>query len=689
LYTAQSQLIEVISELVEIKDPGLRLLHEWPRDTVLCQGEELTIGLSVVNGVFHWHGMYDDGTPMIGQTSDTFYINSPGTWYVEMRQNDCDGCIKVDSIHVEYLPRPFFSLGNDRNLCSGDSIQLEVNDPLNPDYLWSTGATTSSIWVQQGGVYWLEAEYNNNGCPMRDSVLITEVPGVNFALPRDTVLCTSQTLLLAPNVANATYYWQDGSGASSYLVNQPGQYWVRITNANGCIGTDTININYVYAEQVNLGRDTSLCMGNTLLLNPGVANAQFLWSTGAVTPTITVSQSGQYWVRVSNTNCVVTDTINVSVDVPPVFSLGNDSTLCPGNSLLLSPSVSGAQYNWSNGSMLSQLSVAQPGIYWVDVKAGSCTVRDSIRIMHFSVPALTLGADQRFCEGDSLLLQAAPGFDTYNWNTGSTATSVFVKQTGSYWVEATTADLCKARDTMQVLSLYTLPLPELGNDGSICNGSDRLLSPSGSYTQYQWSTGANSSGIRVNSPGLYTLLVTDQYGCRGKDSVRILSLLPLPGGFLPADTAICSYGELLLTANSSYNQYNWSTGATTSGIRTRQPGDYWLEVTDAGQCKGRDSIRVVLKDCMEGLFVPSAFTPNSDGVNDLLIPMLFGQIDNIDFRIYNRWGEIIYSSKTPGQGWNGLRNGLPQDTGMFIWICRYQLKGQPVKTEKGTVLLIR
>lgn len=123
-----------------------------------------------------------------------------------------------------------------------------------------------------------------------------------------------------------------------------------------------------------------------------------------------------------------------------------------------------------------------------------------------------------------------------------------------------------------------------------------------------------------------------------------------PAAFLGADTTICSYGELLIHPSSSFNSYLWSSGAAASSMAVTQPGVYWLEVEDDNHCSRRDTIVVMQKDCMEGLYVPTAFTPNGDGNNDIFRPILFGDFRQYHFTVYNRWGEKGFESSIPGEG---------------------------------------
>ncbi len=688
LYNSTNQLIETVKEIVEIADPGTRVLNGYPKDTSFCSGEKLTIKLNVVNGIHNWYRTLPDGTRYGYIAADSMQISSSGTWYVEMRQNDCNGCIKLDSITVTVLPKPSFDLGSNRNLCLGDSLLLGQFNPAGT-YIWNTGDNDPSLWIKQGGLYWAESEINNNGCPFRDSIIITGVPSVNFSLPADTTLCNDEKILLNPGVTNASYIWQDGSSNSAFQVTKAGEYWVRINSSNGCTKSDTIVVSYINAQQVDLGNDTTLCNGNALLLNTTIANAAYQWSTGETTDQISVTQPGEYWIKVDNGNCTVSDTVIVAFNQSPVLFLGADTTICQNEKLLLDPGITNASYSWQNGSQGNSFTVSQPGLYWLEVNQLSCIVSDTIVVTYFNVPPISLGPDIRFCAGDSATLQATPGFRQYNWNGVAGSNQLVVHTPGSYEITGFTADGCKARDTLIVQDFYPLPNVDLGSSTDICFGQKLVLNAGTGYSQYSWSNGSTSQTITVDAVGSYSVEVINQDGCHGYDTILIRSILSSPAKFLPADTAICSYGDLLLKPNSSFNQYQWSTGGTTSSITVTQPGVYWLKVRDQNNCTGSDTVIVRPKECLQGFFIPTAFSPNNDGKNDMFYPLLFGNIGYYRFTVYNRWGQIVFNSVTPGQGWNGKYQGQLQDSNVYIWSCSYQLAGEPQKTEKGTVSLIR
>jgi gliding motility-associated-like protein len=156
-----------------------------------------------------------------------------------------------------------------------------------------------------------------------------------------------------------------------------------------------------------------------------------------------------------------------------------------------------------------------------------------------------------------------------------------------------------------------------------------------------------------------------------------------------ADTAVCAGSFLKIDAGNSFSSYQWSNGSTTSFIEVDERNLYWVETTDDNGCKTRDSIKMEWKACETALWIPDAFTPNGDGKNDKLNINYKGYFLQFEFRIYNRWGQLVFSTKNPRQSWDGSRNGEKLKTDTFIWSCTYQLYGEGKKTAKGTVTVIR
>ena len=317
-----------------------------------------------------------------------------------------------------------------------------------------------------------------------------------------------------------------------------------------------------------------------------------------------------------------------------------------------------------------------------------CFGYDTIRIkVAYSTP-INLGEDKAFCAGDSAVLNAGAGFAKYSWSNGSTTPATTVYTKGMYHITATAANGCSSKDTVVITDTWPLPKPALSKTSQICTGSTVVLNP-GPFAQYRWQDGSSNNNFTATATGAYWVQVWDANNCTASDTAIIKSILPLPTSFLPPDTAICSYGNIVLQTTKKFNTYRWSTGSAFPEIKIEKAGTYWLQVQDHNGCTGRDTVVVKPKDCLTGIYVPTAFSPNNDGKNDSFRPLLFGRVKSYRFTVYNRWGEVVFQTTNLQQGWNGLVKNAVQSAAAYMWICTYEFEGENTKTERGTVTLIR
>jgi gliding motility-associated-like protein len=238
------------------------------------------------------------------------------------------------------------------------------------------------------------------------------------------------------------------------------------------------------------------------------------------------------------------------------------------------------------------------------------------------------------------------------------------------------------------IAVFGDPIVTLDHSNKLCTGATKQLD-AGSFISYIWDNGSTERIRPINNIGTYYVTVTDNNGCKGSDTTKITTLLPLPSDFMPLDTSICSYNSIVLIAQTGFSSYLWNTGSSLSSITISQPGLYWLEVTDNNNCRRKDTVTVFPKECMKGFYIPNAFTPNGDGKNDVFKPLLFGNVREYNFRIYNRWGSLIYQSNNPANGWDGSYKGFMQDTNVFVWVCTYRFDGEKRQIQKGTVVIVR
>lgn len=447
---------------------------------------------------------------------------------------------------------------------------------------------------------------------------------------------------------------------------------------------------------VNLGKDTVICAGNTLQLNARKGYASYQWQDGSVDSVLKVTQPGTYHVLVTD-SCgnPFRDTLEVKPHPPIPFELGPDRTICEKDTITITAPASFFNYNWHPNYHISAVNTPSirvaPRIdtmYYVSAeKTAGCFVYDSIRVKVNHAPPINLGADASFCAGDSIVLDAGSGFANYQWNNGGSNQQFTVYTPGAYWVKGEAANGCKSADTFRVLNVFTNPVPNLGADAPLCAGTTRLLDP-GSYSLYAWNTGSTGRTLVAAQPGVYAVKVTDQHGCTGTDTVEVARIAPLPAGFLPDDTTICSYSKHTLKPAGAFVSYLWSSGSTSSSIIITKAGRYWLEVSDQYHCKGKDTVEIMVKDCLKGLYMPSAFSPNNNGHNDLFRPLIFGHLIKYELAIYNRWGQPVFRTTDIRKGWDGTWGGHLQ-AGTFVWTCTYQLEDEPVKKEKGIVMVVK
>lgn len=239
-----------------------------------------------------------------------------------------------------------------------------------------------------------------------------------------------------------------------------------------------------------------------------------------------------------------------------------------------------------------------------------------------------------------------------------------------------------------LLTVNPRPSPDLGPDRYLCSNSQLEVTP-GSFASYSWQDLSSSGSYTITAPGTYWVTVSNSFGCTATDTLLVPGISPTPANFLKATDSICIDDGLEITSLSPYASYQWSTGETGGKIFVQQPGIYWLTVTNTDGCSGTDSITVFEKKCITDIYVPSAFTPNGDGKNDVFRPVIFRAVKQYRFAVYNRWGAEVFQTSDPQKGWDGRIAGTSQPNGAFVWTCYYQFEGSEPKFAKGTVILIR
>ncbi|HVY76231.1 MAG TPA: gliding motility-associated C-terminal domain-containing protein [Puia sp.] len=232
-------------------------------------------------------------------------------------------------------------------------------------------------------------------------------------------------------------------------------------------------------------------------------------------------------------------------------------------------------------------------------------------------------------------------------------------------------------------------ITRLPRDTIFCGAADAALNAGGGYIKYLWQNGSADPVLPVSQAGTYWVSRTGTGGCTTTDTVHVEAILSTPAGFLPPDTVACNSEPLLLKPLRPYAGYLWNTGETGVSIQVNGPGIYTLQVTDNNGCTGSDSIRVTTRKCADMIYFPNAFTPEGAGSNRIFRPVVDGNPTLYSFRIFNRWGQCVFESSTPGQGWDGRLNGVTQATGAYIWDCIYRFGAGQENHRRGNFILIR
>lgn len=258
-----------------------------------------------------------------------------------------------------------------------------------------------------------------------------------------------------------------------------------------------------------------------------------------------------------------------------------------------------------------------------------------------------------------------------------------IQDSGQYWLTVTQQG-CSNTDTIRV-SYKPSPAVYLGQDSVLCNGFTKQLNAFNNNATYRWQDGSNNASYLVTATGLYSVVVNIN-GCMAGDSVNI-TYKSKPFVSLVTDTAICRGQELLLkVVAAAGDHYVWQDGSSNSSLLVKEPGTYLLTATN--ECGITTSPVNVTPGTCE-LYMPAAFTPDNNGINDLFRVKNVFAVKEFSFIIYNRFGEVIFESNNIYTGWDGSYRGTPQNAGTYVWMISFKDADNIKKFAKGTVLLIR
>ena len=296
-------------------------------------------------------------------------------------------------------------------------------------------------------------------------------------------------------------------------------------------------------------------------------------------------------------------------------------------------------------------------------------------------PVIPFSTDTTLCQGTELSAET-PDAIHYLWSTGDTTASIVIDTTGIYSVSVTNLGCTVSLNNINV-ELYPQSSVNLGNDSILCALATLLLNAEQPHpATYLWQDLSTNTTYLVDSEGDYWVIVTDEC-LQVSDTIYLGYLYPFEVD-LGNDTTLCEGQHLLLSAETPYCTYLWQDGSTESTYLVRYAGVYQVLVSNL--CFDETAeIEVFYQRCEQELYIPSSFTPNSDGLNDQFKP-IFAYPDKIEeytIYIYNRWGNLLFTSQNPEQGWTG--EGCMN--GVYTYVIFYKTEGKGGKVVNGTVTI--
>lgn len=370
-----------------------------------------------------------------------------------------------------------------------------------------------------------------------------------------------------------------------FSYQNPGTYTISLLVDEG-LATQTAfckTITVVAPPSDVLPADTSFCELSDLIVAASEENAaSYSWSTGATTQTLTINQTGKYWVDLTTrAGCFATDTMMVSMAASPVFSLGNDTSICVGTGFDLSSPITALTYLWSTGSSGSSIRIEGPGEYFLKLENDHCSFSDTIQVASLANPSFTIGLNNVLCKDSTLLLTPNnTGYSSYNWSTGAQTPSILASNPGLYWVEVSNVSGCKARDSLEVIDATPL-LVDLGEDQVVCFPHSIELHAPAIADSYLWNTGSTDPSIRIRESGEYIVEVLNQ-GCPYRDTMNLLVKQP-PDLQTSGNQTICPSEKIQLEATSTNGEIIWHIdGSNGNFLEVSAPGGYSVQANMDG-----------------------------------------------------------------------------------------------------------
>jgi len=644
---------------------------------------------------------------------------------------DGNNCEAQDFVSVTILDdniTPY--AGEDITICDGEVAQLNATGGIS--YLWSPATGLSDPFTNNPlanpsvTTLYTVSMISLAGCTDFDEVLVTvDEPIPNFSIAPIGTICEGDSVQLVLDIDDDqyTYQWSPEIGLSDPTAqspfaspNLPITYTVEITNEFGCSRALETEVHVIQTNQLSAGSDQVICLGESVQLQASLADS-YLWSPNSfidnissATPTVNPQITTDYFVTMELDGCATMDTVSVEVIDFNAVKVSEDLTLCLGSSVTLSAS-GGSSYFWTSTDVINDPTAAEQTVsptqateYTVTIEAGNCF---STKVINVAVgPSTNASLQESYvsCSGAAVELNVAgTGIIGYSWspsegldNPNIQSPIASVETTTTYSVEVFTMNQCvsELQTTVEVTSSIDIQLN--ANQISICKGESQNLLASGAST-YSWSPALGLSSVNGASvfaspeeTTTYTVTGIDATGaCMGTNEILVL-VTSLDEATAIDDVIACEGDEVELMASGGAN-YAWEPNDVLDFPNIENPkftvseAAIFTVLISEANCNKLDTVEVIIGNC-DIDFVPNAFSPNNDLMNDYWVIPGIHRFPQNNVAIFNRWGQLVYQASNYQNTWEGTFNGVELPEATYYYVLDL---GEGGETRQGTVNIIR
>ena len=510
--------------------------------------------------------------------------------------------------------------------------------------------------------FWGVLDGMNTTNPQNDTVNVSvQVHATQQPAPiSDIHKCLNDSAEIVAQSGYVDYKWGNNSNSQVIVANEPGDYIVTLTDANGCKVSDTVHVENHPYPNVILGNDTSICDGDILTIEAPIGFTDYLWSgTSSHSNAIQVSSQGMYQLSLKDSNnCTYQDEIEVAVNAVPVVNLQSEISVCDGMDAILNANdgTPTSSYLWNSGSFDPVINTANPGIYTVTVTdVNSCSSVASTEVKILPLPTPVINSDTVLCNGESQTLGVyTMPYQAFEWSTNETTPTIVTNSGGVYTLTVTDANNCEGITSIKLVE-KNVSL-NLGDDITICEHDFFTIQPLEQYESYVWNDNSVNDYLPISSGGTYTLKVSKFGNCFASDTIEVIEI-PAPVADFTFHADLNDWRKIIFENTSNVvDSVKWQFGDGTISndldVSYIYPiaGNYTVSLTVYNECgfnKFSSTVPVGITTIETiNRFSEVKLFPNPVRDN-LSINIVADNIDYLDLTLQNELGQVV-------KKWNSL-----------------------------------